>query len=122
MLEPDVSRGELGLDAGVDRLFRQQLEELVTSMCKALNDPKRLLVLYALRDAPRSVSELSRLLDIPQANASQHLAVLRERGVVAAQRQATTVVYSLRHPKVLDAVDLLREVMAEELERRRSLG
>ena len=105
----------------VDTRLRRQLEELASSMCKALNDPKRLALLYALQDGPRTVSELSELLDSPQSNTSQHLAILRDRGLVAAERQGNSVCYSLRYPKVLKAVDLLREIMSDETERQQEL-
>ncbi|HUY86820.1 MAG TPA: metalloregulator ArsR/SmtB family transcription factor [Acidimicrobiales bacterium] len=104
----------------VDPLLRQELDEVVSSMCKALNDPKRLVALYALRDGPHSVNELCLALGIPQANTSQHLAVLRERGLVSTQRQGNKVLYSLRYPKVLDAVDVLRDVLADEVARKQA--
>jgi ArsR family transcriptional regulator len=105
----------------LDPMLRQELDELVASMCKALNDSKRLLVLYALEDGPHTVSELCEVLDSPQSNTSQHLAVLRNGGMVETQRQGNNVLYSLRHPKLIDAIDLLREVMGDELARRQSV-
>lgn len=104
--------------AAVDPVLRHELDHLVDAICKGVNDPKRLHLLYALRQQPRTVSQLCEIVGAPQSNVSQHLAVLRDRGLVEATRAGTTVVYSLRHPKVLDAVDILRGVMAEELERR----
>jgi DNA-binding transcriptional ArsR family regulator len=101
--------------------LRLELEELVASMCKALNDPKRLLLLYALHDRPRTVSELSKILEAPQANTSQHLAVLRDRGLLETERRGNSILYSLRHPKVLKALDILRKVMVDELERQQAL-
>lgn len=103
---------------GVDAHLREELEELAASLCRAINDPKRLAVLYALRDRPHTVGELCEMLDAPQSNTSQHLAVLRDRDLVDTERRGNNVYYSLRHTKVLDAVDLLREVMADEHERR----
>ena len=105
----------------VDPLLRQELDELGARMCKALNDPKRLVVLYALADGPHTVTELCEMIDAPQSNTSQHLAVLRDRGLIEAERQGNSVRYSLRHPKVLKAIDLLREVMADELDRQQAL-
>ncbi len=49
--------------APIDSLLRQELDELVASMCKALNDSKRLLLLYALRYGRYTVSELCELID-----------------------------------------------------------
>ena len=91
--------------APIDSLLRQELDELVASMCKALNDSKRLLLLYALRYGRYTVTELCELIEAPQSNTSQ----------------GNNVVYSLRHPKVIDAIDILRGVMSDELERQTAL-
>lgn len=104
-----------------DRRLRQELEELTGSMCKALNDPKRLTILYALRDGAHTVGELCEIIEAPQSNASQHLAVLRNGGLVDAARSGNTVRYSLRHPKILEAIDLLRAVMSTEVARQHAL-
>lgn len=102
----------------VDGALRNELDELVAGMCKGLNDPKRLLVLYALSGGPHTVSELCDVLQAPQSNTSQHLAVLRTAGMVDTERRGNSVIYSLRHPKVIDAIDKLREILADELNRR----
>src|ERR1044072_377905 len=112
---------EVASVAPIDSLLRRELDELVASMCKALNDPKRLLLLYALRYGRYTVSELCEIIEAPQSNTSQHLAVLRDRGLVEAERQGNNVMYSLRHPKVIEAIDILRGVMSDELERQTSL-
>jgi ArsR family transcriptional regulator len=105
----------------IDSLLRQELDELTSGMCKALNDPKRLTLLYALRDGPRTVTELREVVGAPQANTSQHLAVLRDRGLGQAEQLGNRVRYSLRHPKVIEAIDVLRGIMSEELTRQSSL-
>ncbi len=102
----------------LDDQLREELTQLTASVCKALNDPKRLMILYALREGPLSVSELVDVLDASQANVSQHLAILRERGIVEPDRQGNNVYYSLRHLQVLAAIDLLREVLSAEVDRR----
>lgn len=109
------------LGSGFDGRLRLQLEELVFSICKALNDPKRLMLLYSLRDGRRTVTELCRMLGTPQSNTSQHLAVLRERGLVSTERQGNSILYSLRYPQVLEAVDVLREIMSAEVDRQQEL-
>lgn len=107
--------------ANIDPRLRRELDEVVSSLCKALTDAKRLVVLYALRDGPHTVSELCEVLEAPQSNTSQHLAVLRDRGLVDTQRQGNNIVYSLRHPKVIDAIDLLRSIMEDEFSRKQAL-
>lgn len=95
--------------------MHQELYQLHASVCKGLADPKRLLILNALRDGERSVSEICEAVDLPQANVSQHLAVLREKGLVVARKDGQWVYYSMSSPKIMQALDLLREVMSEQL-------
>jgi ArsR family transcriptional regulator len=94
---------------------RTELYALHASVCKGLADPKRLLIITTLRETERSVSDICDLLNLPQANVSQHLAILREKGLVKARRDGQFVYYSLTSEKVIQAIDLLREVMAEQL-------
>ncbi len=97
---------------------RFEMEELVSNMCMALNDPKRLMVIWALSNGAYSVNELSALLSSPASNVSQHLAILRTRGLVDTERQGNSIYYSLRHPKIVDAIDILRGVLRDEVSRR----
>lgn len=94
---------------------REELDRLHASVCKGLADPKRLLIINSLRDGALSVSEICEDLGLPQSNVSQHLAILRDKGLVASQRDGQFVYYSLTSKKIIEAMDLLREVMAEQL-------
>lgn len=105
----------------IDDQLREELTELTASLCKAVNDPKRLMLLLVLGDGPRAVGELADAIDASQANVSQHLAILREQGVVDTERQGSSVIYSLRHPELLDAIAIMREVQAKEARRRAQL-
>ncbi len=91
-----------------------EIRELHDRVCKAIADPKRLLIISILRDGELSVSAIAESLGLSQSNASQHLAVLRDRGMVTTRRAGTTVYYSLRSYKILQAIDLMREFLAEE--------
>lgn len=102
----------------MDRAEAKEIYELHARICKAIADPKRLLIINALRSGRMSVTELCDSLEITQTNASQHLAILRERGVVTSERIGPNVYYSLRGNKVVRAVDLLREFMAETIGRQ----
>lgn len=111
----------MGETTGIDDRLRDEYVQLVATLCKAVNDPKRLMLLHVLRDGPHAVGELAEAIDAPQANVSQHLGILREQGLVDTERRGVSVIYSLRHPRVLDAVDIMREVQAEEAARRARL-
>jgi ArsR family transcriptional regulator len=95
--------------------IRQELLQLHASVCKGLADPKRLLIINALRHGEQAVTELCGLLELPQANVSHHLAILRDKGLVRSRRDGQFVYYSLTSKKIIEAMDLLREVMAEQL-------
>lgn len=95
--------------------IRSELYRLHASVCKGLADPKRLLIINALRDGERSVTELCDMLGLPQANVSQHLAVLRDKDLVEVRRDGQWSYYSLTSPKIIEAMDLLREVMSERM-------
>lgn len=106
----------------MDRETSIEIHELHARLCKAIADPKRLLIITELRDRPLTVGELAEALGISQSNCSQHLAVLRERKIVDATRQGAHVEYSLHGDKVVAAIDLLREFMAAELGSASRLG
>ena len=90
--------------------------------CRSLADPKRLMIIHHLRDGPKSVSELAELAGLKQSNASQHIGVLRRAGVIKPQRDGNTVYYSLVTPKIAAACDMVRQVIAEEIQRSEALG
>lgn len=105
----------------MDRQTSQELHELHARLCKAIADPKRLLIITELRNGPMTVGELSESLEMSQSNTSQHLAILRDRGVVEAQKEGLNVYYSLRGKKVVRAIDLLREFMVAEMDGQQRL-
>lgn len=104
------------------RVDAEEISELHARVCKAIADGKRLQIINELRDGPRTVGELVLAIGIPQANASQHLAILRDRGIVTARRSGTNVHYSLTSSKIVEAIDLLYQFMAEHAENRRTLA
>ena len=89
---------------------------------EGLADPTRILILYALADEPHNVSELADALGSPQPTVSRHLKVLRERGLVQAEREGQAVAYSLSDPRIIEALDLLRSVLAARLKNQGALG
>ncbi len=104
---------------------QQQLEREVhilhTHICEGLGDPKRVLILYLLADGPHNVSELTGMLGVSQPTVSHHLKVLRDRGLVQAKREGTSVYYSLSDHRIIEALDLLRRMLADILARRADL-
>ena len=91
-------------------LFTDALRDRAATIARALSDSKRLCVVERLADGERSVSDLSRDIGCQVPNMSQHLAVLRQAGIVATRREGNTVFYRLADPQVLDAYRILQQV------------
>jgi ArsR family transcriptional regulator, virulence genes transcriptional regulator len=85
-----------------------------SELCKTLANAKRQEILDILRTSERNVNQLVELTGIPQANLSQHLAILRTKGVLTSTRRGANVFYSIANPKIIQAFDLLTEVMQEQ--------
>jgi DNA-binding transcriptional ArsR family regulator len=100
----------------------QEVTALHAELCSALADPSRILILYALAERPKNVGELAVELAISQSAASRHLNILRERGLVVARREGQAVVNTLADLRVLQALDLLRAVLASNLKNQASLA
>jgi len=105
----------------ISQALAQEISALEADFCFALSDPTRLLILYALSDGPHNVTDLANELDLIQPTTSRHLKVLRERGLVYAVRQGTTVTYHLADRRLIQALDLLRTVMRDRLAYRAGL-
>ena len=105
----------------VTQALTQEISALHANLCSALADPSRILILYALNEKPRNVSDLAKELGLSQPTASRHLNVLRERGLVSAQREGQSLIHTITDQRVIQALDLLRAVLADKLKSQASL-
>jgi DNA-binding transcriptional ArsR family regulator len=92
-----------------------ELFELHARLCKVLTDPKRLQILAFLEDSRRSVNEIAVKLGIRPSTVSQHLALMRQSGLLASERQGTTIYYSLAYPEILDACRIVHGILRDQL-------
>ena len=90
--------------------------QLQANICKALSHPKRLEVLCELKAGEKSFGELQEVTGLSKANLSQHLAILRERGVVSARREGQQLFLSIANPKITQACELMHEVLFERIQ------
>jgi ArsR family transcriptional regulator len=95
--------------------------QLHAEICAGLADPSRIMILYALSEGPRNVTEICNTLEVPQPSVSRHLKILRERRMVTSERQGTVIQYSLADTRLVEALDLLRAVLREGLAKRAEL-
>lgn len=106
----------------ISSTLNQEISQLHADFCSALADPTRLILLYALAEGPCHVGELAEKVGLPQPTISRHLKILRERGLVEAERRGMSVQYSLTDRRVIEALDLLRSVMRDGLAKRAELA
>jgi len=105
----------------MNKTLESEINQLHAEICAGLADPTRIMILYALSQSARNVTELCNELDMPQPLVSRHLKVLRERGMVTTERRGTVIVYSLGDKRLIQALDLLRESMRDTLSKRAEL-
>ena len=102
-------------------MSRRSIFEVQADLCRCMASATRIEIVHVLRDGPQRVGDIARLMGQPQTTVSRHLGVLRNGGVVIAQRQARGVVYQIANPKIVRICDLMREVLIEEAARRSRL-
>ena len=95
---------------------------LQSEISKTLANPIRLAILHSLRDGEKSVNELTEILGISQSNISQHLAIMRQKGILKTRKQGTSIFYSVTNPKINQACDMVREVLLDQLNQKHELA
>ncbi|MEX1052333.1 MAG: metalloregulator ArsR/SmtB family transcription factor [Patescibacteria group bacterium] len=90
-----------------------KLFQLHSKLLKSLAHSKRLEILQLIREHSLTVGQIQEMLDLPQANLSQHLQILRESGVVKTKRNGKHIYYSIGHRNFIKASDLFREILIE---------
>ena len=97
-----------------EQIYKDQAE-----LCRVFTHPTRIAILEFLGDGEKTVTEMVEASGVAQPTLSQHLSVLRSRGVVATRREGTSVHYRIADPRILEACHLMRTVLTE---RYRELG
>jgi ArsR family transcriptional regulator len=90
-------------------LFQLQADTL-----KALAHPRRLEIVQLLRNEELCVGAILAMLDLPQANVSQHLLILKRAGVVVMRKAGKQIFYSLAHRSIININDELRSMLMEQ--------
>ncbi|MGQ9922102.1 MAG: ArsR/SmtB family transcription factor [Desulfobacca sp.] len=96
--------------------------ELQADICQTLANAKRLQILNLLKNGEMSVGAMVAALDIAKPNLSQHLSVMRQKGILTARREGTIIYYRLATPRIIEACRVMRQVLLEALAVRGSLS
>lgn len=87
--------------------------EFQAQVCKIFSNAKRLETLGLLKSGEMTVSELTKALKTTKANASQHLRVMRMRGIFKSRREGTNIYYRIANKKLASACDLKQEALSQ---------
>jgi DNA-binding transcriptional ArsR family regulator len=93
----------------------KSLYEMQAEICKTLTNPKRIEILNTLKTDEKTVTELVAVLGASKANVSQHLAVMRHKGILTTRREGVNIYYRVANPKVIEACSLMKEVLFEQV-------
>ena len=91
------------------------IRQIKAGIFQALSHPSRVAIMETLRHGEMSVSQLCEKLGIEQANASQHLAVLRNKHLVETRKKGNQIFYSLRDARLGQLLEMLREYILDHL-------
>lgn len=97
-----------------DRM-RQQLSNFKADFFKALAHPLRISILDALREGELTVNEISQKFQVEPPNASQQLAVLRNKNIIIARKEGANVYYSVGDRAIFKLLDVAREIFNSHL-------
>ena len=100
----------------MDKNMEEKMFQMHAEVCKSMANPTRLKIMNLLREGEKSVEELRERLNLPKANLSQHLSILRQRKIVSTRRAGLNIYYKVANPKMIRACDILREVLFEQLQ------
>jgi len=97
--------------------MEKELYKMHAEMCKVFSNPTRLEILNILKNKELSVTDMIKKTALSQANISQHLSIMRAKGIVTSNRKGKNIYYKLTSPKIIKAFDIIREVLSERMEK-----
>tara|TARA_X000001036_G_scaffold396330_1_gene397838 strand:- start:290 stop:631 length:342 start_codon:yes stop_codon:yes gene_type:complete len=93
---------------------QQKDVETASRSLKAMSHPLRLMILCKLGEGEFSVQDIVDNVGTSQSNISQHLAILRDKGILSARKDANKVFYKVTDFKTLKLIDMMREVFCSK--------
>ncbi|TSA48208.1 MAG: ArsR family transcriptional regulator [Deltaproteobacteria bacterium] len=96
----------------------EEIYELQADVCKIFSNAKRLEIINILKDGETSANELIERTGLSKANLSQHMAILKARGVILTRREGVNMYYRIANPKIIQACNLMREVLTEQIQEK----
>jgi len=94
-------------------LVPDEVYEMQAELGRLIASPKRLEILYHLRDGEKTFSEIVDALESSKTNVSQNLALLRTKGILKTRREGVHIYYALSSEKMKRACELMRSALME---------
>ena len=88
---------------------KDQLEQAARCL-KAMAHPTRLMILHLLSESEQSVGELEKLLEVSQANLSQHLNLMKDKKLLSSRRAGNQVYYRLHDNRLMGLLALVHDL------------
>jgi DNA-binding transcriptional ArsR family regulator len=95
--------------------MQEHLRTFKAEFCRALAHPTRIAILELLENGELNAGSLTRAINLEQATVSQHLTVLRAKGIVTTRKSGNQVFYRLRDPVIGQVLRLLRQYFHNNL-------
>lgn len=90
--------------------------QLISNIFKALAHPTRIQIIKLLRNGELCVCDILPNLDSEQSNTSQHLALLKNQGIVESRKDGSKVIYSVKNKEVYEMLDLAETIILRQIE------
>jgi ArsR family transcriptional regulator len=100
----------------------KEIFELQADICKTMANAKRLEIISLLGEGELPVGEIAEKMEVRLSNLSQHLAIMKAKGILEARRDGVHIYYRLSNPKVTRACTLMKEVLMEQMEARAAIS
>lgn len=96
----------------------KRIFEFQARLCQVLASPKRLEILYTLKETELTAGDLARAVDVTMPNLSQHLSLMKQHGLVESRKEGLNMYYRLSSEHIMAVCDSVRRVLAEQLARQ----
>ena len=93
----------------------KEIFELQAGICQTMANAKRLEIISILGNGELAVGVLAERMDVKISNLSQHLSIMKNKGILISRRDGVHIYYRISNPKVIKACSLMKEVMTELL-------
>jgi ArsR family transcriptional regulator len=104
-------------EEGIKRItMKKEVLEFHAEFCKTFSSAKRLEILCLLKDRELTVSDIVKKIEVPKANVSQHLSVMRMMGILKTRRNGINIYYRIANKEITKACSLMQNALAHLME------